>query len=145
MAATMLADFGARVIKIEPPDSGDGYRQLQNMPGLPKGDVNYPWRLTSRSKESLALDLKNPESRQALNALATRADVFITNYPLPVRETLNITAADIRAMNPRIIYASMWEHGRTPWFIKSGGTAGGIYKTTDGGDTGKSSVEACLN
>lgn len=37
--------------------------------------------------------------------------------------------------NPRIIYAAMWEHGRKPWFIKSGGTAGGIFKTADGGDT----------
>ena len=50
-AATMLSDFGARVIKIEPPGSGDGYRMLQHLPGLPRGDTDYPWALTNRNKE----------------------------------------------------------------------------------------------
>ncbi|MBP6699986.1 MAG: CoA transferase [Halioglobus sp.] len=41
-AGTILADFGARVIKIEPPGSGDGYRKLRHLPGVPVGDTNYP-------------------------------------------------------------------------------------------------------
>ena len=55
-----------------------------------------------------------------------------------VLEVDNETGATDMSMdptNPRIIYAAMWEHGRTPWFVKSGGTAGGIFKSTDAGDT----------
>ncbi len=59
-AGTILADFGARVIKIEPPGSGDGYRRLRQLPGVPTCDLNYPWRLTNRGKQSLSVDLKQP-------------------------------------------------------------------------------------
>ena len=45
--------------------------------------------------------------------------------------------------NPRILYAAMWNHGRKPWFIKSGGTDGGIYKSTDGGDSWKKLTGGC--
>ena len=54
---------------------------------------------------------------------------------LQVDDETGATDLSMDPTNPRIIYASMWEHGRTPWFIKSGGTAGGLFKTTDGGDT----------
>ncbi|MGI9261638.1 MAG: WD40/YVTN/BNR-like repeat-containing protein [Woeseiaceae bacterium] len=54
---------------------------------------------------------------------------------LQVDNETGATDLSMDPSNPRIIYASMWEHGRTPWFIKSGGTAGGLFKTTDGGDT----------
>ena len=54
---------------------------------------------------------------------------------LQVDDETGATDLSMDPSNPRIIYASMWEHGRKPWFIKSGGTAGGIFKTTDGGDT----------
>jgi photosystem II stability/assembly factor-like uncharacterized protein len=54
---------------------------------------------------------------------------------LQVDNETGATDLSMDPTNPRIMYASMWEHGRTPWFIKSGGTAGGLFKTTDGGDT----------
>ena len=54
---------------------------------------------------------------------------------LQVDDETGATDLSMDPSNPRIIYASMWEHGRKPWFIKSGGTAGGLFKTTDGGDT----------
>ena len=54
---------------------------------------------------------------------------------LEVDDETGATDMSMDPTNPRIIYAAMWEHGRTPWFIKSGGTAGGIFKTTDAGDT----------
>ncbi len=54
---------------------------------------------------------------------------------LQVDDETGATDLSMDASNPRIIYAAMWEHGRKPWFIKSGGTAGGIFKTSDGGDT----------
>lgn len=112
-AATMLSDFGARVIKIEPPGQGDGYRMFQHLPGLPKSDRDYHWALTNRDKESVALDLKEASGRRALEALVARADVFITNLPLPVRKRLHISAGDIRALNPAIIYGSLTPYGET--------------------------------
>ncbi len=130
-AGTILADFGARVIKIEPPD-GDGYRKLKHLPGVPRCDSNYPWRLTNRGKESLALDLKQTEGRAVLERLVSRADVFITNYPLPVREKLRLQYADIRALNSQTIYASLTPYGEsgpeagstgydaTAWWARSG-------------------------
>ena len=111
-AGTILADFGARVIKIEPP-GGDGYRKLKHLPGVPRCESNYPWRLTNRGKESLALDLKQPEARAVLEQLVGRADVFITNYPLGVREKLQLRYPDIRALNPKLIYASLTPYGET--------------------------------
>ena len=56
---------------------------------------------------------------------------------LQIDDETGATDLSMDPTNPRIMYASMWEHGRTPWFIKSGGTAGGLYKTTDGGDSWK--------
>jgi len=112
-AGTILSDFGAQVIKIEPPGKGDGYRQLIHLPGVPKGDSNYPWRLTNRGKQSLALDLKQPEGRDLLDRLIDRADVFITNYPQGVREKLRLNYADISAVNPQMIYASLTPYGET--------------------------------
>jgi len=57
-AATIMSDFGARVIKIEPPGAGDSYRQLIKMAGAPTSEHDYFWLLDNRNKESLALDLK---------------------------------------------------------------------------------------
>ena len=112
-AGTILSDFGAQVIKIEPPGDGDGYRKLKYLPGIPTCDSNYPWRLTNRGKQSLALNMKEPEGRELLDQLIRRADVFITNYPLAVRETLRLNYADISAVNTQIIYASLTPYGET--------------------------------
>lgn len=131
-AATILSDFGARVIKIEPPGGGDGYRKLKHLPGVPRCEQNYPWRLTNRGKQSLALDLKQPEGRAVLEQLIGRADVFVTNYPLAVREKLRLRYTDIRALNPKTIYASLTPYGEsgpeagstgydaTAWLARSG-------------------------
>lgn len=131
-AATILGDFGAQVIKIEPPGSGDGYRRLKFLPGLPACETNYPWRLTNRGKRSLAIDLKHPEGRSILDRLISRADVFITNYPLGVRKNLRLGYPDISAVNPKIIYASLTPYGEsgpeagntgydaTAWWARSG-------------------------
>lgn len=56
---------------------------------------------------------------------------------LQIDDETGATDLSMDPTNPRIMYASMWEHGRTPWFIKSGGTSGGLYKTMDGGDSWK--------
>src|SRR6476620_7593500 len=60
IAGTVLADFGADVIKIEPPGTGDAYRHVTRNPGMPKSEHNYGWLLDNRSKRGLALDLTSP-------------------------------------------------------------------------------------
>ena len=107
-AATILSDFGADVIKIEPPGAGDPWRALTPIPGKP---TDAYWQLTSRNKRSLALDLKHPEGRAVLYRLLASADVFITNFPLPVRERLQIAPAQVLPLNPRLIYASFTAYG----------------------------------
>jgi formyl-CoA transferase len=112
-AATVLSDFGADVIKIEPPGSGDPYRNLPNLPGYPKSEHNYAWMMEARNKKSLALDLTKPDARDVLYRLAAEADVFITNMPPSVREKLGITHDHLAHLNERLIYASFTGYGET--------------------------------
>ena len=131
-AATIMSDFGARVIKIESPDIGDSYRSLLRLPGLPESDENYPWILTSRNKESLALDLKFKEAHVILHKLIKKADIFITNYPFPIRTKLKINSEVILEENKKLIYASLSPYGEkghekdktgydaTAWWARSG-------------------------
>ncbi len=110
-AATVLSDFGADVIKIEPPGSGDPYRNLPNLPGYPASEHNFAWLLEGRNKKSLALDLSKAEGQAVLHRLAAEADVFITNYPPAVRERLGITYEHLAPQNERLIYASFTGYG----------------------------------
>jgi crotonobetainyl-CoA:carnitine CoA-transferase CaiB-like acyl-CoA transferase len=110
-AATVLSDFGAEVIKVEPPGFGDPYRIFYKTPPNPASDVNYAWQLTNRNKRSIALDLKNPESGAILKKLVTWADVFVTNYPPRVRKSLGLTYEDISPLNDRLIYADITGYG----------------------------------
>ena len=130
-AATVMSDFGARVIKIEPPGLGDSYRNLFRLRGTPD-DLDYFWTLDSRNKESLAIDLKEPAARRVLEKLIRKADVFITNFPFPVRERLRLRAEDVTHLNERLIYASLTPYGEhgperdrtgydtTAWWARSG-------------------------
>ena len=107
-AATILSDFGADVIKVEPPGVGDPWR---GRGPDPNAKTDYYWQLTSRNKRSLALDLKHDEGREAMYRLIAGADVFVTNFPLPVRERLKLAPADLMPLNPRLIYASFTAYG----------------------------------
>ncbi len=111
-AATMLSDFGAEVLKIEPPE-GDPLRALWRMPGAPAARSNYPWDLDARNKRSLVLDLKQAPAQAVLRRLVLQADVFVTNMPLAVRQRLQIGHAELCALNPRLVYASMTAYGET--------------------------------
>ncbi|RIK97839.1 MAG: carnitine dehydratase [Proteobacteria bacterium] len=110
-AATVLSDFGASVIKIEPPGSGDPYRHLPNQPGYPVSEHNYAWLIESRNKQGLALDLATAQGRAVLHRLVADADVFITNFPPAVRGRLGITYAELAPLNARLIYASFTGYG----------------------------------
>jgi len=107
-AATILSDFGADVIKIEPPGTGDPWRASTPVPGK---TTDYYWQLTSRNKRSLAVDLKHADGLAVLYRLLATADVFITNFPLPVRERLKIAASHVLPLNSRLIYASLTAYG----------------------------------
>jgi crotonobetainyl-CoA:carnitine CoA-transferase CaiB-like acyl-CoA transferase len=109
-AAMVMADFGADVIKIEPP-AGDFYRGVPNSPIMPDSDHNYCWTMVSRSKRSLTLDLKLPQGREVFERLIQNADVLIVNYPPKVREKLRLTYDDIAPLNERLIYASLTGYG----------------------------------
>jgi formyl-CoA transferase len=110
-AATVLADFGADVIKLEPTGEGDPWRSFYRRHGMPPTEINHPWLMDSRNKRALALDLKSPAGRAVLDRLVSQADVFITNAPLPARERLRIRYADFAPAFPRLIYASLTAYG----------------------------------
>ena len=112
-AATVMSDFGAEVIKIEPPGAGDPYRRRAQPPIGPGLAGNPGFVLDGRNKKSLALDLRQPAAREVLYRLVAAADVFITNYPPPVRRRLGITYEDLSPLNPRLIYASFTGYGET--------------------------------
>ena len=106
-AATIMSDFGADVIKIEPPGAGDPWRS-RSASGTPN---DYYWQLTARNKRSLALDLKHEAGLAVLYRLAAEADVFVTNFPLPVRDRLKLAPEHLLPLNPRLIYASFTAYG----------------------------------
>jgi crotonobetainyl-CoA:carnitine CoA-transferase CaiB-like acyl-CoA transferase len=113
MAATILSDFGARVIKVEQPQEGDAYRKVFRLPNLPVCEHNYAWALAGRNKQGLALDLKLADGQAVLHRLAAEADVLITNFPPGVRARLGLDYEQLAQRNPRLIYASMTGHGET--------------------------------
>ncbi len=104
-AATVFGDYGARVVKIEPP-GGDRYRTLKGA-----WHIDYNWLLTSRNKESLALDISKPEAREIVHDLVRRADVFITNFIGDQLAKFEYEYDRIRELNPRIIYAHVSGYG----------------------------------
>ena len=101
-------------------------------PGLPPSKVPWTTFIQNRTKKSVALNLKAPEAQEALNKLAATADVFLTNSPRHVQEALNHTYKDIKAINPKIIYASINGFGlegpdkdapgfdMTAWYARTG-------------------------
>jgi itaconate CoA-transferase len=108
-ATRQLADLGARVIKVERPNGGDFARDYdQTVKGL---SAYFAW--LNRSKESIALDLKQPEARMVLTKLAERADVFVQNLAPGAAERLGLTAGELTAWNPRLIACSISGYGST--------------------------------
>src|SRR6476660_6115818 len=105
-AAVILSDFGADVIKVEPPN-GDLWRIANHLPPQPVADDPYPWHLANRNKRGIALDLKSPNAQQVLEKLVKWADVLIVNTPHPARARLKLEYQDVVRWNPRLIYADI--------------------------------------
>ena len=131
-AGTVMADFGAEVVHIEHPMTGDPHRYLYLLKPLPESEHNYCWMLTGRNKKSIALNLKAPEGREAAYRLIKDADVFITNYHPSVLEALQLRYEDLEALNPKLIYAHATGYGEdgpevekpgydaTAWWARTG-------------------------
>jgi crotonobetainyl-CoA:carnitine CoA-transferase CaiB-like acyl-CoA transferase len=109
-AAVILSDFGAEVIKVEPP-SGDFWRQAHKVPPQPQAEVPYQWHLANRNKRGMTLDLKSPSSQPVLERLVKWADVLIVNTPHPARRRLGLEYDDVVQWNPRLIYADVTGFG----------------------------------
>lgn len=109
-ASTMLADFGAHVVKVEPPGSGDIARAWG--PPFYGSEPAYFVSL-NRNKQSVEIDLKHPEGKELFFRLVKRSDVVLENYRVGTLEKLGLDYAQARARNPRIIYCSVSGFGQT--------------------------------
>jgi crotonobetainyl-CoA:carnitine CoA-transferase CaiB-like acyl-CoA transferase len=108
-ATQMLADLGADVVKVEPPE-GDNTRWLSPMRHEGMGAM---FLHMNRNKRSIVLDLKNPQGRDALLRLATRADVLVFNTRPQAMKRLRLAYEDVRAVNPRIVYVAAVGYDQT--------------------------------
>jgi crotonobetainyl-CoA:carnitine CoA-transferase CaiB-like acyl-CoA transferase len=109
-AAVILSDFGADVIKVEPP-TGDLWRHAHKLPPQPQAEDPYQWHLANRNKRGMTLDLKSPSAHQVLERLVKWADVLIVNTPHRSRKKLKLEYDDVVAWNPRLIYADLTGFG----------------------------------
>ena len=115
-----LLDLGARVIKIERPDGGDLSRRLYLSDTEIDGDSTI-FHAINRGKQSFAVDLKNKDDLTALRGLLAKADVLIQNFRPGVIERLGLDYPAVKAINPRLVYASISGYGEDgPWVKRPG-------------------------
>ena len=106
----ILSDFGADVIKVEPP-KGDLWRMANKVPPQPLAKEAYPWHLNNRNKRGLTLDLKSADAVKILERLVKWADVLIVNTPHQARKKLKLEYDDVAQWNSRLIYADLTGYG----------------------------------
>jgi formyl-CoA transferase len=110
-AAVILSDFGADVIKVEPP-KGESWRMVNKVQGyVPMAKDAYQWHLNNHNKRGLALDLKSPDAGKILERLAKWADVLIVNTPHQARRKLKLEYDNVAQWNSRLIYADLTGYG----------------------------------
>ena len=116
-AAKTLSDFGADVIKIEPPRTGDPLRQWR----LLKDGTSVWWQVQSRNKRSLVLDLKEPAAQTIVSQLASQADVLIENFRPGAMEGWGLGPEALLALNPKLIMLRISGYGQSgPYRDKPG-------------------------
>ncbi len=139
-AAKTLADFGADVVKVEPPRTGDPLRQWR----LVKDGTSVWWQVQSRNKRSIALDLKQPEAQAVVRALATEADVLVENFRPGAMEGWGLGPDALLALNPRLVVLRISGYGQTgpyrdrPGFALVAEGMGGLRHLT--GEPGRAPV-----
>jgi crotonobetainyl-CoA:carnitine CoA-transferase CaiB-like acyl-CoA transferase len=110
----LLADLGARTIKVEPPGSGEGTRRLlENDPDYARGGMGAYYLTLNRNKESVCVDLKSAEGKAVFLDLVRRADVVFDNFSVGVTQRLGIDFESLSQVNPRIVTCSVTGFGQT--------------------------------
>jgi crotonobetainyl-CoA:carnitine CoA-transferase CaiB-like acyl-CoA transferase len=111
VATMLMADFGANILKIEPPGKGEDFRYYPpHDPDMPAQGGAYLW--ANRNKRSVALDLKTPEGLMVVRELIAQADVLIENFSTGVMQRYGLGYEECAAHNPRLIYCSVSAYGR---------------------------------
>ena len=144
-AGKTLADFGAEVIKIEPPEGGDPLRNWRMM----KDGTSVWWQVQSRNKRSVALDLRNPEGREIARRLIIEADVVIENFRPGTLEKWGMGYEDLAKANPGLVMLRVSGYGQTgpyrdrPGFGVVGEAMGGLRHLT--GEPGRVPVRCGIS
>lgn len=131
-AAKTLADFGADVVKIEPPAAGDPLRNWRML----KNGTSVWWQVQSRNKRSVALDLRQPEAQDIVRKLAAEADVLIENFRPGAMEGWGLDPRQLVEANPRLVVLRISGYGQTgpyrdrPGFGVVGEAMGGLRHLT---------------
>ncbi|KAF8959202.1 CoA-transferase family III domain-containing protein [Flammula alnicola] len=117
-AGQLLGQFGAEVIKVEPPKIGDPLRVWREL----DVDGTSPWfRSIARNKKSVAIDLRKPEGRQLVKKLAIKSDVILENFKPGTLEKWSLGPADLHPHNPSLIFTRVSGYGQTgPWSQRPG-------------------------
>jgi len=119
-AGLRLADFGARVVKVERPGVGDGCRQLA-IKGLFADGDSLTFHAINRNKQSVTANLKDPADLERIGRLIAKADVMTHNFRPGVMEAIGLDYGAVRQVNPRIIYATVTGYGKKgPWSGRPG-------------------------
>jgi crotonobetainyl-CoA:carnitine CoA-transferase CaiB-like acyl-CoA transferase len=130
--AKILSEFGADVVKLEPPRTGDPLRKWRYL----EGGTSLWWHVQSRGKRSAAVDLRTPEGQAIARALATRADIVVENFRPGTLESWNLGYESLAAVNPGLIMVRISGYGQTgpyreqPGFGVIGEAVGGLRYVT---------------
>ena len=134
--ARLLADFGADVIKVEPPGAGDPLRNWR----LLRHGTSLWWHVQSRNKKSVAIDLRHPDGQELVRALASQADVVVENFRPGALEQWNLGYETLSEANPGLVMVRISGYGQTgpyrdrPGFGVIGEAMGGLrYLTAEPG------------
>lgn len=112
-ASLRLADLGARVIKIEKPGTGDICRTLYTSDLIMNGESSI-FHTINRNKESFAADFKNAEDLKTIKKLLAKADVVMHNFRPDVMKRIGLSYDDVKAINPKVVYAEISGYGNHP-------------------------------
>jgi len=130
--AKTLADFGAEVVKVEPPGDGDPLRRWRRM----RNGVSLWWQVQSRNKRSITLDLRKPEGQEAVRRLAAKCDVVIENFRPGALERWNIGWQQLSTVNPKLVMVRISGYGQSgpyrdrPGFAAIAEAVGGLRYVT---------------
>ncbi|WP_343498661.1 CoA transferase [Achromobacter denitrificans] len=144
-AAKMLGEFGAEVIKIEPPGKGDPLRNWR----LLHDGTSVWWQVQSRNKKSISLDLRKPEAQDLIRALVKDIDVVVENFKPGTMEGWGLGWEELRAINPRLVMLRVSGYGQTgpyrdlPGFGAIGEAMGGLRHLS--GEPGRTPVRVGIS